>query len=308
MCDIWKGNAHLRQLSEEDVSGLLLALRRLGTKEVVMSGGEALLHPLFFRFCSLLKQTGVRISLLTTGLGLRRHADALLASVDSIIVSLDGDRDLHDRIRNVKGAFDKLAEGVQYIKSVRPSFPISTRTVIHKLNYEGWIPLIDAARKIGADQMSFLPADVSSEAFNREIRWTEDRQSEIKLDRDDLSRLEMVIDAITKNYGEDLGGGFIAESAEKLVKIHTYYAALNGMGEFPFKKCNAPWVSTVINPDGSVQPCFFHPAIGNIHDAELPEILNGEKGMMFRRQLDMDTNPVCKKCVCYLNLRPGSMV
>ncbi|MEO5998836.1 MAG: SPASM domain-containing protein [Chitinophagaceae bacterium] len=32
---------------------------------------------------------------------------------------------------------------------------------------------------------------------------------------------------------------------------------------FPFKKCNAPWVSTVIEADGTVTPCFFHEAIRN---------------------------------------------
>lgn len=48
MCDIWKGNGNLKQLTEADVATLLQTLATLGTKQVVMSGGEALLNPKFF--------------------------------------------------------------------------------------------------------------------------------------------------------------------------------------------------------------------------------------------------------------------
>src|ERR1700723_3518199 len=64
MCDIWKGNHNLRQLSEKDIEGLLGTLRSLGTRQVLMSGGEALLNPNFFRLCAILKKEGMRITLL----------------------------------------------------------------------------------------------------------------------------------------------------------------------------------------------------------------------------------------------------
>src|SRR5712692_4562439 len=48
MCDIWKGNGNLRQLSEADVRDLLVSLKQLNTRWVVMSGGEALLNPNLF--------------------------------------------------------------------------------------------------------------------------------------------------------------------------------------------------------------------------------------------------------------------
>src|SRR3954465_3592995 len=54
MCDIWKDNKNSKQLTEADVSGLLGALKKFGTREVVLSGGEALLNPNFFQLCRLL--------------------------------------------------------------------------------------------------------------------------------------------------------------------------------------------------------------------------------------------------------------
>src|SRR5580704_1230771 len=68
MCDIWKGNHNLKQLNEKDVESLLTSLKRYGTKQVVMSGGEALLNPNFFRFCEILKRGNIKICLLSTGL------------------------------------------------------------------------------------------------------------------------------------------------------------------------------------------------------------------------------------------------
>jgi radical SAM protein with 4Fe4S-binding SPASM domain len=64
----------------------------------------------------------------------------------------------------------------------------------------------------------------------------------------------------------------------------------------------------VVEADGAVRPCFFHPVQGNIRQAALPELLNGAQAVAFRRGLDMDTNPVCRQCVCSLNLRPTVQV
>src|SRR3569832_270972 len=75
MCDIWKGNKNLKQLTQDDITGLLSSLKQLGTKQILMSGGEALLNPAFFSFCQLLKKQGLSITLLSTGLTIQKHAD-----------------------------------------------------------------------------------------------------------------------------------------------------------------------------------------------------------------------------------------
>ena len=79
MCDIWKGNANLKQLTEADLSGLLLSLKKLDTQMVLMSGGEALLNPNFFRFCEILREQNIKISLLSTGLTLKKKCSSTSA-------------------------------------------------------------------------------------------------------------------------------------------------------------------------------------------------------------------------------------
>ncbi|HXB91260.1 MAG TPA: radical SAM protein [Puia sp.] len=304
MCDIWKGNHNLRQLTEKDIEGLMDTLRKLGTRQVLMSGGEALLNPNFFRFCEILKKEAIKITLLSTGLSLKRHAAELVKWVDDIIVSLDGDEALHDRIRNIPGAFRKLEEGIQAVRAIDENFPITARTVIHRLNFRNWIDIIRAAAAIGIDRISFLPADVSSEAFNRPTTWEEPRQQEILPSREELPQLLDVIQRLIRDHKVYFDAGFIAESPEKINKIGAYYTASYGLNPYPYKKCNAPWVSTVVEADGTVRPCFFLPPLGNIHKDPLGTILNSRESVHFRKTLDMGKNSTCIKCVCYLNLSP----
>lgn len=304
MCDIWKGNRNLKQLNEQDIQGLLSSLKKFGTQQVLMSGGEALLNPHFFRFCEILNKEKIKVSLLSTGLTLKKNASMLVAYVNDIIVSLDGDEETHDRIRNIPGAFQKMKEGIADIKRLNPDFKITGRTVIHQLNFRKWLTIIEAAKEIGLQQISFLPADVSSHAFNRELMWDEKRQHEILLSKKDLPDLENIIENLLIHKSHDFENNFIAESPQKIQNIYSYYAAFYGLNDFPFKRCNAPWVSTVIEADGNVRPCFFHPSYGNIHNESLDQILNSDKAISFRKTLDMDKNEVCKKCVCYLNLAP----
>jgi MoaA/NifB/PqqE/SkfB family radical SAM enzyme len=304
MCDIWKGNHNLKQLTEQDITGLLDSLRRLGTRQVLMSGGEALLNPNFFRFCAILKKEDIRITLLSTGLALTRHADNLLKWVDDIIVSLDGDEKGHDEIRNIPGAFRKMKEGIHLLHSKRPDFRITARTVIHRLNFRKWPAIVEAAIELGLDQISFLPADVTSEAFNRSDPWEAPRQHQILPSEEELPELLAVLQALIVDYKGLFDTRFIAESPAKLSKIGEYYTASYGRNPFPYKKCNAPWVSTVVEADGTVRPCFFLPPMGNIHQNSLPDILNSPEAIAFRKSLDMDTNSTCLQCVCYLNLSP----
>lgn len=305
MCDIWKGNHNVKQLTRNDLTALLHTLKKFETQEVVMSGGEALLNPEFFAFCGILRNENIKISLLSTGLLLKKNADTLLKWVNNIIVSLDGNEAIHDRIRNIPGAFRLMKEGIDQIHLRNPGYKITGRTVIHRQNFRYWEAIIQSAVDLGLHQISFLPADVSSQAFNREQVWDQARQQEILLDESELPELKAIVQKLVRDLGPLFKNRFIAESPEKLQNIYSYYAAFYGRNPFPYKKCNAPWVSTVVEADGTVRPCFFHEPLGNIHEHSLDEILNSPDAINFRKNLNTNSNETCNKCVCYLNLPPG---
>src|ERR1017187_3032718 len=82
MCDIWKDNKNLKQLSEDDITGLMSSLKKLGTKQALMSGGEALLNNNFFKFCEILNKENIKVTLLSTGLTIKKNAEQLIKWVN----------------------------------------------------------------------------------------------------------------------------------------------------------------------------------------------------------------------------------
>jgi len=300
MCDIWKRKDG-REFHAADLERHRESIRTLGVKHVVLTGGEPLLNRELDAICEFFRDLGLRVTLLTTGLLLQKKADLVARGFDDIIISIDGPPEIHDRIRRVSGAFQTIQKGVMEVRARRPRIPISCRTTVQKLNHIHLRATVSAARFLGLNGISFLAADISSTAFNREERWPPERQSEIALSRAEVSGLEEEIELLIQMHQEDINRGFIVESSAKLRKIGTRFREhIDGTApKAPI--CNAPWVSTVIEVDGSVRPCFFHPSVSNAHQLTLEEAINSETALSFRSRLKVASNPICQRCVCSLN-------
>nr|WP_281384690.1 radical SAM protein [Nitrospirillum iridis] len=302
MCDIWKANRAGTSLEPAAVERLVGDLRALGVRWVVLSGGEALLHPNLWALCAALKELPLKITLLSSGLLLERHAAAIVTWCDEVIVSLDGPEATHNRIRGIKDAYASLAAGVDALRRQRADYPVAARCVVQRGNFQEMSATVDSAKALGLDSISFLGADLASTAFNRPQAWEGERMEEVGLDPADCDALDAILDALAARHGGDFASRFIQESPARLRRISAQYRAARGVAAPPSVRCNAPWVSAVVEADGTVRPCFFHEPIGNLRDATLPEVLNGPVARAFRAGLDMDTNPTCRRCVCTLKL------
>jgi Fe-coproporphyrin III synthase len=305
MCDIWKANENKTELSREQLLPHVDALRELGVQRIVFSGGEALMHSNLFALCELLREIGARLTLLSTGLTLEHHASDVARWFDEVTLSLDGPPAVHDAIRNIPRAYEKLSRGARAAKSA--GVPrITGRSVVQRRNFRFLEETIDAAREAGLDQLSFLPVDVSSEAFNRPGGWTGDRVSETALSLDEAFELRDRIEDLLARRGSDIFSGFVAERPSKLRALAQYFLAHHDVTPHPDTVCNAPWVSAVVEADGTVRPCFFHRPLGNLHTHSLTEVLNGADALQFRRDLDVTRDPICRRCVCTLSIGPRS--
>ncbi len=303
MCDIWKGNRDKKELTGDDLAPHLEDLRRWRTRWVVLSGGEALMHSNLWTLCELLKrELEAKITLLSTGLLLRRWAGEVVRWCDEVIVSLDGPRRVHDEIRDIPRAYDQLADGVLALRERDSDYPVTARCVVQRRNFRDLTRIVDASRDLGLDRISFLAADVSTDAFNRPRGWEGERVADVALSSPETAEFADVVEALISERSRDFDAGFIAESPEKLRHLVAYFRALNGEGDFPPVRCNAPWVSAVVEADGNLRPCFFHRVFGNLREQSLEEILNSPDAVAFRRGLDMATDPICRKCVCTLRL------
>jgi MoaA/NifB/PqqE/SkfB family radical SAM enzyme len=300
MCDIWK-REESTEITAADLERHRESLRRLRVEWVVLTGGEPLMNRSLRGLCAFLRQLGIRITLLTTGLLLAKCAEEVSAMLDDVIVSLDGPPAIHDHIRRVKGGFDLIRSGVAAVRKLRTEMPITGRTTVQKMNHAHLRETVLSAKAIGLDGISFLAADLSSEAFNRPLPWPGERQGELALTCAEIETLEREIENVIAWGSENGNHGYVCEGPTKLRRIAAHFRAHLSNTGFESPKCNAPWVSAVVDADGTVRPCFFHRSIGNLKSATLEEIINGEAAQVFRSELDIASNPVCQRCVCALH-------
>jgi len=293
MCDIWK-RTEAQEISAAELERHLGDIEHLGVEWVVFTGGEPLMHSDLFRLSTLLRDRGIRTTILSTGLLLERNAARIVECTDEVIVSLDGPATIHDEIRRVPGAFESLAKGVRALHEIALEFPVSARCTVQARNAAHLRATVRAARDIGLRSLSFLAADLSSPAFNRPVEWPAERQSSVA---PQLAELEGEIESLIAEYPAD---GFILESTQKLRRIVSHFRASYGLEPHVAPRCNAPWVSAVLESNGDVRPCFFHPVIGNTAGTTLSAVLNGPRAIAFRESLHVPDNPTCRQCVCSL--------
>ena len=299
MCDIWRIR-EAQEITPEDVEHQLDSFRKLGVRWVVFSGGEPQLNEKWSWLAQVLRQAGMRLTLLTAGLLLKSQAQVVAESVDDVIVSLDGPRAIHNQIRRVPNAFEQMAEGVVALRRFRPDIAIRARCTVQKANHVWLRSVVQSAKEIGLGSISFLAADLTSSAFNRRESWPPDRLSRVVLASDEIDELDEEIEHLINENESDLRSGFVVETAQKLRRIVQHFRSHLGQAEDVAPRCNAPWVSAVIEASGDVRPCFFHRVLGNIHHQTLLDIVNGPDALDFRAGLDVANNPICRRCVCSL--------
>jgi MoaA/NifB/PqqE/SkfB family radical SAM enzyme len=300
-CDWWR---HGREdITPEAVAGWLPSLRELGTRTVLISGGEPLIHPRWEQICRLLAEQGLHLWLLTAGLALAKHAARAVELFQSITVSLDGtDRQMYAAIRGLD-AFDKVCEGIAAVTSAGAA--LSLRVTVQRSNYHALPQFVRLAHELGARQVSFLAADVrNAHAFGRVSGFN----TEIALQASDLTPFAATLQEMERTLAEDFRSGFIAESPARLRRLLEYYRALCGLGPFPAVRCNAPEFSAVVEATGRVNPCFF---IAGAPDAKVKEdlalVLNTEAMMDLRAAIREGRRPECVTCVCSMWRDPGNV-
>jgi len=301
-CDWWRSTGE-DDLTLGEIFGFCRSLSGLGTRVVVFSGGEPLLRPDLFAVADLFVARSLSLELLTSGVLLARRAREVASRFTRVTLSLDAtSAELYEKVRGID-ALAAVESGIARLREAAPSLPITARATLHKENFRELPRLVQRARELGLSRISFLAADVSSTAFGRS---QPPSGGALLLDPDEIAEFRSVVEAVIANESEAFRSGFIAESPDKLRRLPRYYAALRGEEPFPKVSCNAPWVSAVVEANGAVRPCFFHPPVGNVRQAPLDRILR-EDLPAFRRKLSVATDPLCERCVCSIRYRPGGL-
>lgn len=114
-CGSRAGGSRADELTTTEALDVVKQLAAMGSREVVLIGGEAYLHDGFLEIIAALDAAGIRPTMTTGGLGITAELarDMAAAGLKLVSVSIDGLEASHDRIRartgSWKGAFAALA-------------------------------------------------------------------------------------------------------------------------------------------------------------------------------------------------------
>ena len=249
--------------------------------------------------------------LLTNGLLLQKQVADIGKSVDEVIVSLDaGTAATYAAIRGVD-AFDLVLDGIQAVRSA--GIPVTTRTTVQHANFREIPTIIEVAKAVDVNHISFLAVDVSNEfafgpRFESDPLLPVNQPASSALTSDDVQDLKAVLDTIELQFAADFASGRIVESPAKLRRLLTYFGAINGLNNFEQPRCNAPHISTVIEVDGTLRPCYFLPAYDRLNGQPLSQALNGDVAQQLRQAYRTRQRPECERCVCPLYKGPRSLL
>jgi MoaA/NifB/PqqE/SkfB family radical SAM enzyme len=161
MCDLPARGDRRRELDTDGLRGVLDGMRDLGVLGVGITGGEPLLRPDLLDLVRHGTEQGLLMHVNTNGTlvtdevarGLAAHGAA------SVNVSLDGpDAGTHDRLRGRQGSFARVLRAAARLCAVpRRPYRVTLVCALGAANGDRTGPLLERARDLGVDAVSFLP-------------------------------------------------------------------------------------------------------------------------------------------------------
>lgn len=154
-CGSRAGVARDGELSTDEALAVVPQLAALGTREVVLIGGEAYLHPGFLAIVRALRAAGIAPALTTGGRGITPELARELAAAGLAYasVSVDGLEATHDRMRNLRGSFRAAMTALDLLRAA--SLTTASNINLNRLNHGDLEALYEElrARGIGSWQV-----------------------------------------------------------------------------------------------------------------------------------------------------------
>ncbi|MBL6988645.1 MAG: radical SAM protein [Bacteriovoracaceae bacterium] len=278
-CGTSCGDIKTDELSLTEHLQLASELASLGTKEIFLSGGEALMNPDWITIANKYDELGVRVVLLSNGLLIPKNIEAIKkAPLDQIAISIDGMEKTHDHIRKVKGSFKKCLEAITLIEK-QTSINTSVITTVSKWNISELEDLYQAL--IAVDNRLWQLQRVFP---------TGRMDKDFILDFDDIEKLHKFIHDKRQNQSKMIITA--ACDATPFSKYNTRDIGDQYMG------CPAGLVCLGIEANGNVKGCLTQSEEfieGNVRKKGLTEIWNNPYNFAYNRFFHDDK--VKKGCV-----------
>jgi len=301
-CNLWKIKEKSildEYLTLNQYKTLFEELGKLGVFKLVISGGEPFLKKDIIKIIKTAKNNGLSVYITTNGTLLDEEKIKFLIKnkVDEILFSIDGPiEDIHDKIRGVKGTFEKVITNIKKLDLEKKKFGSETpkiiiNSVISKYNIDYLDKIFNLFKDVEVSQFSFYyPTCISKKSlkelnsiFGKNMYSKQFFNLNIKPDNKKLKDFYVYL----KNY----------DKKKIFLKVPT-------LRNYFLNSCSYLWIATTISPSGDVYPCtiFDRFKMGNIKEKSLNEIWNSEEYTLLRKKFLDNKLKVCKECTCGMNI------
>lgn len=265
--------------------------RDLGHLELLLiSGGEPFLRKDLSKIIEIFwRNNGLKtVSLVTNGLlpeKITKEVEKILKISPHLLVivpiSLDGTKEIHDQIRGVKGAFEKVQETSRQLFKLKKKYQnlrIRFTATVFNLNYQNLFKLIDQMPRL-------FPESEECWALSLNLVRGKPRNPDLKLPP--VAKLKKLFAYKTEKFKEKRSW------ATKLFERIIFAAQMKILEE---KKqivpCEAGRLLTVVYEDWAVGHCELLPPIGSLKEKSFKEIWQSKKAKELREKI------IKKKCFC----------
>lgn len=275
-CDIWNKATGDKDLTVEEVEQLCKSPLLKNVQRVVLSGGEPTLRNDFPELVTVMHKNlpKARFSVTLNGLLPERTAEMIREItkvnpnivIQSIGISLNGPKEIHDKSRGVPGSFDRAIETYHMIKDTAP-VKFSFTFLPYNTEYFNWAQKF--AKELGT--RTYLCWTVMNDRF--------DMQNE------NLNFFKEGIKEYLRDY---------LKNNDFYTRLFLSYLYDNFIQE-KFMQCYAARQFFHLGPEGDIYPCNFKLSedriIGNIKKQSFEEIWNSPSKKRMLEEID------CGQCI-----------
>jgi Y-X(10)_GDL-associated radical SAM protein len=290
-CGSRAGKRRPDELSTEECLDLVRQLARMGAREVTLIGGEAYLRRDWLEIIREIRAQGMDCTLQSGGLHLTEECirAAAEAGLQAAGVSIDGLREVHDRLRGVQGSFDAALKALRLLgeHGLTPSVNTQITSLVIPQLHE----LMNLFIESGARNWQIQLTVAMGRAADR---------PELLLQPYELLEL---MPLLAELYQEGVDRDFLMQPGNNIGYFGPYEHLWRGGGDerVYWNGCNAGQNSLGIEADGTIKGC---PSLatstysgGNVRDLPLETIWWKTPELSFTRTRTTDELwGFCRSC------------
>ena len=290
-CGSRAGTRRANELSTDEAFSVIDQLALLGTREITLIGGEAFLRPDWIQLVERIAGHGIRVGMQTGGhnLNYQRLEAAQQAGLFGIGVSLDGMRELHDRVRGVAGSWDNGIRAIETARSM--GLGVSCNTQIGAETLAELEPLFNHIIEAGATHWQLQITVAMGNAVENDHLLLQPY------------RVLELMPLLNHLYHEGQQRGLLITIGNNLGYYGPYEHVLRSFGEesMHWSGCAAGKNVIGLEADGTIKGC---PSLatetyagGNVRDTSVAELWNTSDALHFARMRSIDSLwGYCRSC------------